>query len=162
MPQLQDGTVISLINYGAGTALDLTASNPKNGTPVIGYNYNGTSNQHWKLVKVPYSGSKVWPTWFLINQATGTALDLLDGGQENGTEIVGWTNGAASKTNPHQLWRLITADTNFDVVAIQNVGTNTFVDLYNGGTENSTKVVGWAGDVSNQNPHQLWKVQIVS
>ncbi|KAH7014616.1 ricin B lectin domain-containing protein [Microdochium trichocladiopsis] len=162
MPQFKDGSVLAFINYGSGTCLDLTASDPKSGNPVIGYNYNATSNQHWKLVKVPYSGAKVWPVYFLINQATGTALDLYNGGQENGTQITGWANGPASKTNPHQLWRLVTADANSDVVMIQNIGTGTYVDLYLGGSQNSTKITGWAGNLAEENTHQLWKVKVIS
>ncbi|KAH7029458.1 ricin B lectin domain-containing protein [Microdochium trichocladiopsis] len=159
--QFRNGSTLAFINYGTGTCLDLTASDPKSGTPVIGYRYNGTSNQHWKLVKVDYAGAKVFPVYWLINQATGTALDLLNASKENGTQINGWTTGDG-KPNPTQLWRLVTTNANGAVVMIQNVGSGTFVDLYLGNAADRTKITGWAGNIAEENPHQLWRVKVIS
>ncbi|KAI9714204.1 MAG: hypothetical protein M1812_006425 [Candelaria pacifica] len=67
-----------------------------------------------------YSGPGVYT---ITNNATGTNLDLLDGGAAAGTAINGWTAQAAN--NPHQQWRI--AQVNPDLVTISNVGTGTFV-----------------------------------
>ncbi|KAI1442052.1 carbohydrate-binding module family 13 protein [Annulohypoxylon stygium] len=151
-----DGAVVSFLNYGTGTAVDLSQSGNDNGTPVIGYQFHGGENQQWKLLKV--DNSSVWPTWVIRNVKTNTNLDLYNGGNENGTKITGWAGAQANNTNSHQLWYLVTADTAGRVFRIQNVGTGTYVDLLNGNSANSTQISGWAGSVETKNPHQLWRV----
>lgn len=155
MANISNGAVVAFINVTAGTCLDLKASDPTNGTPVIGYQYNRTKNQQWKLEKVDYKS--YWPVFMLRNVQTGTYMDLYNGGKDNGTAVVGWAGG--NTTNTHQLWRFVNADPNGNLVMIQNVGSNTYIDLYLGSSENLTKITGWAGSVDSENPHQLWKVQ---
>ncbi|KAI2464250.1 carbohydrate-binding module family 13 protein [Annulohypoxylon bovei var. microspora] len=128
----------------------------QNGTSVIGYQYHGGNNQRWKLQKV--DTSTVWPTWVIRNVETNTNLDLYNGGKENKTKITGWAGAEAENSNPHQLWYLVTADDEGRVFMIQNVGTGTYVDLFNGNSANSTQITGWAGQVERKNPHQLWRI----
>ncbi|KAI1138464.1 carbohydrate-binding module family 13 protein [Hypoxylon sp. FL0543] len=151
-----DGAVVTFFNYGTGTCLDLSDGGKDNGTPVIGYQYHGGANQQWRLERVDKSA--VWPTWVIRNVQTSTNLDLYLGGKDNGTKITGWAGATTDNTNSHQLWRLVTADPAGRVFMIQNVGTGTYVDLYNGSSANSTKITGWAGVVESKNHHQLWRV----
>ncbi|KAI1396500.1 carbohydrate-binding module family 13 protein [Hypoxylon fuscum] len=150
-----DGATVSFLNYGSGTCVDLAGGETKNGTKIIGYQFHGGKNQQWKLLKV--DKSSVWPTWVIRNVHTNTNMDLYNGGNDNGAKINGWAGGEAT-TNDHQLWRLVTADTNGRVFMIQNVGTGTYVDLLNGNSANSTQIGGWAGDIQSKNPHQLWRI----
>ncbi|GAP87687.1 hypothetical protein SAMD00023353_2800080 [Rosellinia necatrix] len=151
-----NGATVNFLNYGTGTALDLTAGNPANGTPLIGYQFHGGANQQWRLERA--DDSPVWPSWKIRSVQTGTYLDLAGGGSANGTQVQGW-QGAATN---NQLWRLVSADPSGRVVMIQNIGTATYVDLYNGNPANLTKITGWAGKVEDKNPHQLWRVQFVN
>ncbi|KAI0884122.1 carbohydrate-binding module family 13 protein [Annulohypoxylon maeteangense] len=154
--QSLDGAVVSFLNYGTGTAIDLTKGGKQDGTPVIGYEYHGGENQKWKLQKV--DKSTVWPTFTIRNVQADTNLDLYQGGKEDGTKITGWAGPATENINSHQLWYFVTADDAGTVFMIQNVGTGTFVDLLNGNAANSTEISGWGGYVQNKNPHQLWRV----
>ncbi|KAI1455441.1 carbohydrate-binding module family 13 protein [Annulohypoxylon moriforme] len=151
-----DDAVVTFLNYGTGSALDLSQGGKDNGTPVIGYQYHGGNNQRWKLEKVDQGTA--WPTWIIRNVQAETNLDLYNGGKDNGTKITGWGGATTNNTNAHQLWRLVTADDLGRVFMIQNVGTGTYVDLLNGNSANSTKISGWAGNVESKNPHQLWRV----
>ncbi|KAK6070658.1 hypothetical protein SCUP515_08267 [Seiridium cupressi] len=146
MSPIRNGATVAFKNVGTGTCIDLTESNPADNTPIIGYQYNGTKNQHWRLERVGTTGP--WPVYMIKNLATGMVHRLSDGRGGN-------------TSNDHQRWRFITADPDTgEVVMIQNVGTGTFIDLYNGGSANSTKILGWAGEpgVNAANTHQQWKV----
>ncbi|KAK5636637.1 hypothetical protein RRF57_012349 [Xylaria bambusicola] len=155
MPQNDplDGAIVSFINYGTGTALDLTGGNSKNETPIIGYQFHGGANQQWRLEQA--DSSTVWPTWKLINVATKTVVDLAFGGANNGNPIIGQENQA---NNNNQLWHLVSADPLGRVVMIQNIGTGTYIDLFNGSSANLTKITGWAGSIQDKNPNQLWRI----
>ena len=68
-------------------------------------------------------------TYHIINNATGTCVDLYNGG----TEIVGWPcEGGAS--NPHQVWQIVKQGTinSQAVYGIQNVREQNWI-RYNGG-----------------------------
>ncbi|KAI1310871.1 ricin B lectin domain-containing protein [Xylaria venustula] len=100
-----DGAIVSFLNYGTGSALDLSAGNAASGTPLVGYRFHGGENQQWKLEKVDHS--TVWPTWKLRNVKTSTYIDLDNGNSANGTKLQAW---AKSDNNKNQLFRLVTAD----------------------------------------------------
>ncbi|KAI4864545.1 carbohydrate-binding module family 13 protein [Hypoxylon rubiginosum] len=150
-----DGAIVSFLNYGTGTCIDLSGGGKANGTQIIGYQFHGGKNQQWRLCKV--NNDAIWPVWIIRNVHTNTNLDLYNGIHDNGAKVSGWTGGE-STTNTNQLWRLVTADTKGRIFMIQNVGTGTYVDLMNGNRANSTQICGWAGNVESQNPHQLWRV----
>ncbi|CAM1511936.1 Fc.00g094490.m01.CDS01 [Cosmosporella sp. VM-42] len=124
-----DGAIVSIINRKSGTAVDLKlAGGSKNDTPIFGYRFHGGKNQQWKL-KMVDNGSP-WPVWMLKNVKFGTYMDLFGSGTANGTKVVGWSGGTT--TNQNQLWRLITADPNCQLFMLQNVGSNTYLDLAGG------------------------------
>ncbi|KAI0425939.1 carbohydrate-binding module family 13 protein [Xylaria sp. FL1042] len=151
-----DGAIVSFLNYGTGTALDLTAGNTDNGTPLIGYQFHGGANQQWKLERV--DNGPVWPTWKLRNVQTGTYVDLDDGKSANGTAIQGWQK----LENNNQLFRLISADPMGRAIMIQNVASGTYIDLFNGNSANLTKITGWAGNIESKNTHQLWRMLLIN
>ncbi|KAI1282354.1 carbohydrate-binding module family 13 protein [Xylaria sp. FL0933] len=147
-----DGAIVSFLNYGTGTALDLSDGKTDNGTPLVGWQFHGGENQQWKLERV--DSSPVWPTWKLRNIKSGTYVELDDGKSANGTTIQGWQK----KENNNQLFRLVSADPMGRVFMIQNVASGTYIDLLNGNPANSTKITGWAGILEIKNAHQLWRV----
>ncbi|RYP14270.1 hypothetical protein DL765_006499 [Monosporascus sp. GIB2] len=149
-----DGAIVSFLNYGTGTAIDLTEGKPQNGTPIIGYQFHGLENQQWKLERV--DDNPVWPSWMIRNVKTGTYIDLYNGGSSNGTKITGWSGG--NNGNQHQLWRLVSADPSGRVLMIQNIGTGTYIDLLNGNPANLAQISGWEGHIESRNPHQLWRI----
>ncbi|XXG99672.1 hypothetical protein Hte_006013 [Hypoxylon texense] len=130
-----DGAIVSFLNYGTGTCIDLSGGEKANGTQIIGYQFHGGKNQQWKLCKV--DNGAIWPVWVIRNVHTNTNLDLYNGIHDNGAKVNGWAGGETT-TNAHQLWRLVTADTKGRVFIAQ--------------------VCGWAGNVESQNPHQLWRI----
>ncbi|KAJ3576851.1 hypothetical protein NPX13_g3570 [Xylaria arbuscula] len=143
-----DGAIVSFLNYVQ--ALPLTFQE-----------FHGGANQQWRLERV--DGSSVWPTWKLHNVQSKTVVDLAFGGAKNGNPIIGQVN---EDNNNNQLWHLVSADPLGPVVMIQNIGTGTYIDLFNGSSANlasqfpprRTKITGWAGTVQDKNPHQLWRV----
>ncbi|PMD29660.1 carbohydrate-binding module family 13 protein [Hyaloscypha variabilis F] len=99
-------------------------------------------------------------TYYIINEATQTAVDLYLGGSAAGTAINGWQT--SYDNNTHQIWLL--ADAGRGQVLILNQGTGTFVtapqNLQPGGanpTPNTlASVVGDPGA-----PNDLYKRWIV-
>ncbi|KAI0893049.1 carbohydrate-binding module family 13 protein [Annulohypoxylon nitens] len=163
LPTLQsagplDGAVVSFLNYGTNSSLDLRAGGTADGTDVIGYQFHNGDNQYWKLEKIEQS--LAWPTWVIRNVQSNTNLDLYLGGGENGTKITGWAGPETNNINKHQLWYLVTADDTGSVFLIQNVGTGTYVDLNNGNATNGAKISGWTGSVQQKNPNQLWRLNV--
>ncbi|KAI1124814.1 carbohydrate-binding module family 13 protein [Nemania abortiva] len=149
---LVDGAVISLLNYGTGTAMDVVGDTSSNGTGIVAYQFNGGESQQWKLEKA--SDDPVWPTWRILNITAQKYVDLADGEPEDGTKVQIWD----FRENENQLWRIYSADPLGRAFMIQNVGSATHIDLYKGGTENSTQITGWAGHIQDENPNQLWRV----
>ncbi|TBU36298.1 ricin B lectin domain-containing protein [Dichomitus squalens] len=92
-------------NANSRTYLDLTESNPQNGTPIIGYEPTGNPNQHWIITR---NSTK---TAYVIENAgaTGTYVDLLDGDSADGTAVNGWAGEGPTTTNTNQLWHFVPA-----------------------------------------------------
>ncbi|KAI1097786.1 carbohydrate-binding module family 13 protein [Jackrogersella minutella] len=90
-----------------------------------------------------------------FNYGTGTALDLSNGGTQNGTAVIGFQYHGGK----NQQWKLQKVDSSsvWPTWVIRNVQSNTNLDLYNGGKDDGTKISGWAGAATqNTNSHQLW------
>ncbi|KAI1086702.1 carbohydrate-binding module family 13 protein [Rostrohypoxylon terebratum] len=155
-----DGAVVSFLNYGTNSSLDLSHGGTADGTDVIGYKFHNGDNQYWKLEKIDQTVA--WPTWVIRNVQSNTNLDLYLGGSANGTKITGWAGPEKNNINKHQLWYLVTADDTGNVYMIQNVGTGTYVDLNGGNAANGAKITGWSGSVRQKNPNQLWCLNIRS
>ncbi|KAI1451580.1 carbohydrate-binding module family 13 protein [Annulohypoxylon moriforme] len=151
-----DGAVVSFLNYGTNSSLDLSGGGTDDGTAVIGYEFHNGDNQWWKLEKV--NQTVAWPTWVIRNVQSNTNLDLYLGGSENGTKITGWGGDETNNINLHQLWYLVTADDTGSVFLIQNVGTGTYVNLNDGNAANGAAISGWAGSVEKKDPNQLWRL----
>ncbi|RSL40023.1 hypothetical protein CEP54_016209 [Fusarium duplospermum] len=161
--QSLNGRTVAFVNFGTGTAMDLSGgqTSPPDGTPCIGYQAHLNENQQWKLVK--WKDDDVGRPIFRIQniKASGRALDLYNGGTANDTKITGWQY---STFGGHQAWYIHPVGVfpeNGTVVKIQNYGANTFVDLRYGSSDNGTPIVGWQGDLHSLNPHQLWVLKFV-
>ncbi|KAL7282828.1 hypothetical protein ACG7TL_002241 [Trametes sanguinea] len=88
-------------NTVAGTFMDSGGVNT-NGTPIVGNHQTSSDNQKW-IIKLEASGTGFWK---IMNKATQNFADLLDGGKDNGTPIVGWKGDWTDNTyEEHQLWK---------------------------------------------------------
>ncbi|EPS99469.1 hypothetical protein FOMPIDRAFT_82645 [Fomitopsis schrenkii] len=110
----QDGTgnsAFKIENANSRTIMDLSAADSADGTPIIGYQSTGGSNQRWAILRT----NSIATTYVIQNQATGMIIhhqayiDLLNGSSANGTAINGWSGRGVDTTNTHQLWTLIAA-----------------------------------------------------
>ena len=102
MSALKDGDSYILINARSRTVLDLSGGKPDNGVPVVGWSQHmnpGGLNQVWK-VKFTEKDDHNWQWCKLINQQSGTILDLSDGKPENGTKVQGWKDS----NSPNSQW----------------------------------------------------------
>ncbi|KAL1748276.1 ricin B lectin domain-containing protein [Schizophyllum fasciatum] len=85
-------------NLATNLCLDLEKGLVENGTPVIGYKYHETQNQHWVIKRQTNS------EYYKIQSVkTSTFVDLNDGAKDNGTKIQGW-RGKWDESNNHQRW----------------------------------------------------------
>ncbi|KAG7091497.1 hypothetical protein E1B28_010527 [Marasmius oreades] len=150
---LQRG-IYHIENAGAPSAIDLYNGGSSDGTPIAGWCFTPDTiggHQLWLAEPIPNMND----TFTLCNLTSGTYMDLYNGGSESGTAINGWAGAGAITTNTHQLW-IIKKACDGKNYRIQNYGSKTFVDLYNGGSSNGTKITGWPGNWTEHNTHQEW------
>ena len=94
-----------------GMAIDVTGSNPANGTPIIMWTRHGAPNQVWQLK--PTDGQ----AYYLVNKATGKCLDVSDVSKANGARIHEWDCWGA----PNQQWLLYnTGDGAYAMVSVNS------------------------------------------
>ncbi|KAF5392263.1 hypothetical protein D9757_001579 [Collybiopsis confluens] len=91
-------------NTHTGSYMDLTGSSAWSGTKIIGYQRTGNPNQKWVIMK-EQSGTGFWK---IQSKATNTFANLLYGGSQTGTQIVGWEGSwDDGKSDGHQHWTLV-------------------------------------------------------
>ncbi|KAK7691008.1 hypothetical protein QCA50_006111 [Cerrena zonata] len=99
-PVSKEADTYTIRNLLTGTYVDLHGSSSANGTPIEGWRKNDKDNQKWIIKKEESDGRR----WKLQCKATGTFMDLLNGGG-SGTPIQGWTGQWSDGTGPgHQHW----------------------------------------------------------
>ncbi|KAI9668022.1 MAG: hypothetical protein M1821_000842 [Bathelium mastoideum] len=94
MSSIKDGDSYILMNAQSRTVMDLKESKFVSGTRVIGFPLKmntGELNQVWK-VKFTEKDANNYQWCKLINQATGTILDLKDGKAVDRTPVQGWVD----------------------------------------------------------------------
>ncbi|EPS97735.1 hypothetical protein FOMPIDRAFT_82407 [Fomitopsis schrenkii] len=96
--------VYSIENARSGTCLDLSNSESKNGTPIIGYEATGHPNQHWVIHR-----NNADTGYVIENKATSTYVDLQGGNSANGTPVQSWAGEGVQITNKNQLWEFVAA-----------------------------------------------------
>ncbi|KAJ8111862.1 hypothetical protein ONZ43_g5522 [Nemania bipapillata] len=148
-----DGSIVSLVNYGVNSAIDVAGVNPTEGALLVGNPLNLNGTQQWKFEKI--SDGPVWPIWKIQHVDTGKYADLDSGSHDNGAKIRISSPGETASDNQH--WCLVSADPDFRVFMIMNVASGTYIDLFNGSPKPGTPVQGWKGNVYDKNSHQLWK-----
>ena len=102
MSAVRDGDSYIFISVSGRTAMDLSGGNAGNGIPVVGWSQHmnpGGLNQVW-TVKFTDKDENNYQWCKLVNQQTGTILDLSGGKAENGTQIQGWAN----QSSPNSQW----------------------------------------------------------
>ncbi|KAH7027205.1 ricin B lectin domain-containing protein [Microdochium trichocladiopsis] len=159
MVELKDGMVVVFFHYAAGTCLDLTEGYQRNGAEVIGFNYHGAANQHWRLDKVERMDRDIWPTWNLVNVMSGTAMTMDD--PNIGAPVTCWKH-TRHTNDPRQMWHLVTADAESGVYMLHNVGSTLFADLRHGNTACWTSITGRKGGFNSANTNQLWRMRVIS
>ncbi|KAI0768439.1 ricin B-like lectin [Irpex lacteus] len=98
-----NGDYYTVQNAKSLTYMTLTDGLAASGTPIVGHERSG-DNQHWQFTRNTAN------TAFVIkNEASGTYVDLYNGGFTDGTAVNGWPGSGASTTNTHQLWELVRA-----------------------------------------------------
>ncbi|MER5640490.1 ricin-type beta-trefoil lectin domain protein [Kitasatospora sp. NPDC002227] len=119
------GPIVFHLHTAAGNCLDVSGSNPANGTVVQAWGCNSSAAQQWRPT----------PTGALVNSATNKCLDV-DGGhgpQVNGTKVQIWgCNGTGS-----QQWQL--AATNGGTT-LYNLGSKLCLDLHTANQGQATQV----------------------
>ncbi|ESU08556.1 hypothetical protein FGSG_04532 [Fusarium graminearum PH-1] len=141
LPPEWDGKVVFLKNTKSGTRLDLFAGGRANGTPINGWQSNGSTAKQWKLEK---RGNSIWNSWAFQNVASGLYLTLWDDSPQNGTKVVGWERAIAKETS--------------GLFTIQSsIGRCNFPDLHLGLQENGTRVQGWQREELMGN--QVWMIE---
>ncbi|KXJ88437.1 ricin B lectin domain-containing protein [Microdochium bolleyi] len=162
MPELKDGSVVAFFNYGTGTCLDLNEGYRHNGADVIGFNYHGGANQHWRLVRAQSSDPKVWPVWNLVNVMTGTAMTMKSRWPDHNTVVTCWEREQGEDQD--QMWHLITADAEASIYMLHNAASTLFVNLWYGTTDcyDRSSITGRKGGFNRENAFQLWRMRIIS
>ncbi|KIP12205.1 carbohydrate-binding module family 13 protein [Phlebiopsis gigantea 11061_1 CR5-6] len=149
-PSITPG-VYFIKNTGSGTVIDIASGNGG----VLGWKMHSyaeptVSRQLWIINPVD-SENQVYQ----IRNVDGTHyLDIPNGNPATGTPVVSSDNTGQSSIN----WQITPAPDSSGYV-IRNNASNTYVDLYLGGSANGTAINGWAGGPPFTNTHQLWDFQ---
>ncbi|SCB65972.1 unnamed protein product [Fusarium graminearum] len=169
LPPEWDGKVVFLKNTKSGTRLDLFAGGRANGTPINGWQSNGSTAKQWKLEK---RGNSIWNSWAFQNVASGLYLTLWDDSPQNGTKVVGWERAIAKETSGLftiqssigrcnfpglQEWLILPKGMDNGKCLIQNAMTCQYLDLHLGLQENGTRVQGWQREELMGN--QVWMIE---
>jgi len=129
-------------NIHSGTALDLAAGSPADGTPIIGYQVGTGINQEWEFVQ-GQSG------YLVKNVAAGSyASHRAEDAVAEGTLLAG-------NNSVRVEWDVRQADQGYQFAV---PGTDLVLDLADGSAENGAKVCMWTNN--NQN-NQKWDVRSV-
>ncbi|KAF4992464.1 hypothetical protein FGRMN_7135 [Fusarium graminum] len=116
--QRLNGRIVSFVNFGTGTGIDLSGEYSRwKGALDL---YNGSTGDNTKITGWQYQSFGGDQAWYIHpvgefpangavvkiqNYGANTLVDLLNGSGSNGTPIVGW-QGNIHSLNPHQLWVL--------------------------------------------------------
>ncbi|KAG5658029.1 hypothetical protein KAF25_006980 [Fusarium avenaceum] len=172
LPAHWDGKIVFLKNTKSGTRLDLYCGGGANGTPVIGWERNGSTPQQWRLEK---RGDSVWNTWAIQNVASGSYLTLWDTSPHNGSRVVGWeranenrggdftaliSEGVRRNTKGLQEWLILPKGMDTGKCLIQNALTCHYLDLVLGLQQNGTGVQGWQREEPMGN--QVWMIEDIT
>lgn len=149
-PSIQDG-VYYIQNSGSGTVVDLFDGSSNPGAKLQGYQKHELGNV-WAPAQLWIITSDDEGLYTLQNANSRTFVELNS--PENGTRMVcNPPNGKKSQQFK------ITRSSGGTYYVIQNVETQTYMDLYNGGAANNTPVNGWKGSgPTTENPNQLWLI----
>ncbi|KAI4519830.1 hypothetical protein K525DRAFT_286763 [Schizophyllum commune Loenen D] len=85
-------------NLATNKCLDLQGGLAAKGTPVLGWDYKKTDNQHWSMMR-----QSAGQYYKIQNVKASTFVDLDNGGKDNGSKIQGWA-GQWEEANSHQQW----------------------------------------------------------
>ena len=94
--------------------------------------------------------------YLIINSGSGTAIDLNNGGGNNGTKVQGWHPAWNSGKIQNQAW--IFVDQGNSYWKLFNKAGGSCMDLDNGSKGNGTPIQGWG---STNTDAQLWKFEQV-
>ena len=103
MAQVVDGKYM-IMNAASRTVIDLDGGNKNNGTKVQGWEVlphegnDTTKHQIWQIKCVESDGNKKW--WTIMNEGTGTYIDLAGGDLKNKAKIHAWEKA----NNDNQKW----------------------------------------------------------
>ena len=133
-----------LINKNSGKALDIKESRQGNGSPVIQYTYNGTSNQQWSFK--PTSGGY----FTIVSRLTGEVLDCQ--GTAGGSPVVMWANTPATSRE----WKIeCNSDGSYHIT---NRFSNQALETLGASLDNvALAVVGYYNGTSHEN----WAIEEV-
>jgi hypothetical protein len=101
-----------------------------NGTPLHVYQYSGTQNQDWYATDIQSGGNFELQN----NETQFLCMDIPNDDKGNDIQVQGWgCNG-----NPQQFWQFQSVSSTED--EIQNTGTYTCLNDWNGDTSNNAPV----------------------
>ncbi|KXJ88169.1 hypothetical protein Micbo1qcDRAFT_207437 [Microdochium bolleyi] len=152
---LTNGTIITLVNLLTQECLDLSNGYSMDNTPVISYGCHYQANQQWTLFEQDSVGT--WPVWSLINKATGSAMQLVDGP----SPLIKGFQPAEDSAAAGQSWRLVSAEPDFELLMIQNTLTNTYATSLDDYVDGGRAIGGTTGNVETAQHRQLWRVTVV-
>ena len=140
-------TVKPILNGSA--CMDVSGSNPANGSIVQSYSCNSTNAQSWSLAPVSTSLGSAYQ---LVSSISGSCLDVSDVSLNNGAQMHEWQCLGATQTN--QLWQMYPFGNGYELVSLNS---GKCLDLPNGNSSNGVQLQQWTCG-QGTNPNQLWNL----
>lgn len=141
-------------NQKSGKYLDIQGNKTESGTKLIQYEYNGSTNQQFKIV--PYSQGGYTLTPVVCDTVSAyTAMEIKDGTLSNGTTI---QLGSKNFSNSKQRFNIIptgNADGAFKIMAFGDTNNYKCLTVSNASGENSAGIIlyDYGNDGVNDNDH---------
>ncbi len=143
-----------LKNQRSGKYLDIQGNKTESGTKLIQYEYNGSTNQQFKIVPYSQGGYTITPV-VCDTASANTAVEIKDGTLSNRTAI---QLGTKNFSNSKQRFNIIptgNADGAFKIIAFGDKDNYKCMTVSGASSENSAEVIlyDYGNDGVNDNDH---------
>lgn len=132
------GRTICLINQNSGLGLDVNGPSSANGTNLIQWQYNATTNQQFKL-EYTYSGAFYS---FVPQNATSSAIEIQNNSSTNGTVVQIWEKQSWGYMDSQKFRLNQNANGSYDITTYGS-GYTKVIDVGGAYTNNGASVNIW-------------------
>ncbi len=140
--EFKEGVLYSILSRNSGKALDVENGDLANGTNILQYTYNGTTNQKWYIEKQTNG------YYIIKNEATGKVVTVEEFSTENGGNVHQWEYVG----NTNQEWEIAYVDGYY---TLKNRNSGLMLDVSDVSVEDNANIQQWE---ANGQTNQMWTI----